>query len=120
MNNRYEKFRTREVISNMEFDKKIQKLHEEKSRIKPLKQGELTHKDELESAGRLSYFTEVFEGISLEEQKIEVEGFPNPTESLFFQKGREIAGRLVRNNVATMENYGGFCKVETGKVRNGR
>ena len=32
----------------------------------------------------------------------------------------EIAEKLVRNNIATMENYADFCKVETGIYRNGR
>ena len=84
------------------------------------KKEELPFKDALESAGRLSYFTEVFEGISLADQKIEVEGIVNPKESYFFNNGREIAEKLVRNNIANMENYADFCKVETRKTRNGR
>ena len=61
-----------------------------------------------------------FKGISLADQKIEVEGIVNPKESYFFNKGREIAEKLVRNNIANMENYADFCKVETRKTRNGR
>ena len=54
------------------------------------------------------------------EEAIEVEGIVNPKESYFFNKGREIAEKLVRNNIANMENYADFCKVETKKTRNGR
>ena len=120
MKNKYEKYRTRDLVNDMRFDKKIEKLYEQKSRVKKLTPGELTYKDELESAGRLSYFTEVFEGIPLEEQPIEVKGFGSPINSTFFAKGREMAEKLVRNNIATMENYADFCKVETGVYRNGR
>lgn len=108
------------TVDSMKQEIRLQHLDQIRQRKARAKKEELPFKDALESSGRLSYFTEVFEGISLEEQNIEVEGFPNPTESYFFQKGREIADRLVKNNIATMENYGEFCKVETGKVRNGR
>ncbi len=120
MKNKYEKYRTRDLVNDMNFDKRIEKLYEHKNRLKKPAPGELTYKDELESAGRLSYFTEVFEGVPLAEQQIEINGFANPKKAYFFNKGREIAERLVKNNVATMENYADFCKVETGIYRNGR
>lgn len=111
---------TEEVFMNLDHEKKLKSMNELRERKDRVKKGELQFKDMLESSGRLSYFTELFEGIPLNEQNIEVEGFPNPTEAYFFKKGREIAEKLVRNNIATIENYGEFCKVETGKIRNGR
>lgn len=120
MKNKYEKYRTRDLVNDMNFDKRIEKLYEQKNRLKKPTPGELICKDELESAVRLSYFTELFEGVPLAEQQIEVKDFANPINSIFFAKGREIAEKLVRNNIATMENYADFCKVETGIYRNGR
>ena len=64
---------------------------------------------ELEIKGRISYFTEVFEGIPLDKQEIEVENVSNPKEAKFFKIGRNIAKRLVDANVANMDNYGEFC-----------
>ena len=120
MKNKYDKYRTRDLVNDMNFDKRIEKLYEQKNRVKKLEPGELTYKDEIESAGRLSYFTEVFEGVPLENQNPEIEGYGDPRKSVIFDKGREIAERLVRNNIANMENYTDFCKVETSKARKGR
>lgn len=108
------------VADSIIMENRLKKLSANKERNAGVKKEELPFKDALESAGRLSYFTEVFEGISLADQKIEVEGIVNPKESFFFNNGREIAEKLVRNNIANMENYADFCKVETRKTRNGR
>ena len=108
------------VADSITMENRLKKLSANRERNAGVKKEELPFKDALESAGRLSYFTEVFKGISLAEQQIEVEGIVNPKESYFFNKGREIAEKLVRNNIATMENYADFCKVETGIYRNGR
>ena len=108
------------VADSIIIENRLKKLAATRERNAGIKKEELSLKDELESAGRLSYFTEVFEGISLEQQQIEVEGIVNPKESYFFNKGREIAEKLVKNNIANMENYADFCKVETRKTRNGR
>ena len=108
------------TVESINQEVKLQHLDQIRQRNAKVKKEELPFKDMLESSGRLSYFTELFEGIPLNEQNIEVEGFPNPTEAYFFKKGREIAEKLVRNNIATIENYGEFCKVETGKIRNWR
>lgn len=109
-----------QVMGALEYEKKLCKMNATRERIAKVPSGEILYKDELESAGRLSYFTEVFEGISLEEQQIEINGFDKPKEAYFFNKGREIAERLAKNNIANMENYADFCKVETGVYRNGR
>lgn len=108
------------AADSIRIEERLKKLAANKDRNLGAKNEELTFKDALESAGRLSYFTELFEGISLEKQKIEVEGIVNPKESYFFNRGRDIAERLVRNNIANMENYADFCKVETSKTRKGR
>ena len=108
------------VADSIIMENRLKKLSANRERNAGIKKEELPFKDALESAGRLSYFTEVFEGISLAEQQIEVKDFANPINSIFFAKGREIAEKLVRNNIATMENYADFCKVETGIYRNGR
>ena len=108
------------VADSIIIENRLKKLSANRERNSGVKKEELPFKDALESAGRLSYFTEVFEGISLVEQQIEVEGIVNPKESYFFNKGREIAEKLVRNNIANMENYADFCKVETKAYRNRR
>ncbi len=108
------------ATDSIRIEERLKKLAANKDRNLGAKNEELTFKDALESAGRLSYFTELFEGISLEEQQIEIEGFINPKEAYFFNKGREIAEKLVRNNIANMENYADFCKVETKAYRNRR
>ncbi len=120
MKPKYQRYRTKEVIGEIAFEEELKELNAHKERTGKLSANELAYKDAIESAGRLSYFTEVFEGTSLEEQQIQVEGYGDPKNSLLFKRGREIAERLVRNNIANMENYADFCKVETGIYRNGR
>lgn len=108
MAKKYETYNTRDVISDMRLEKKLEKLDAQRTRSKiPYK--ELTHREELEIKGRISYFTEVFEGIPLDKQEIEVENVSNPKEAKFFKIGRNIAKRLVDANVANMDNYGEFC-----------
>ena len=62
------------VADSIIMENRLKKLSANKERNAGIKKEELPFKDALESAGRLSYFTEVFEGISLADQKIEVEG----------------------------------------------
>ena len=108
------------VADSIRIEEQLKKLAATRERNARIRKEERPFKDTLESEGRLSYFTEIYGGISLEKQKIEVEGIVNPKESYFFNRGREIAEKLVRNNIANMENYADFCKVETRKTRNGR
>ena len=108
MAKKYEKFGSIEVVNYMRLEEKLEKLDAQRTRSKiPYK--ELAHKEELEIKGRISYFTEVFEGISLDKQEIEVEDIANPKEAKFFVIGRNVAKRLVDSNVANMDNYGEFC-----------
>lgn len=108
------------AADSIRIEEQLKKLAATRERNSECKKKELPFKDALESVGRLSYFTELFEGISLADQQIEVEGIVNPKEAYFFNKGREIAEKLVKNNIANMENYADFCKVQTRKIRNGR
>lgn len=108
MAKKYEKFGSIEVVNDMRLEEKLEKLHAQKTRNK-IPSEELTHREELEIKGRISYFTEVFEGIPLDKQEIEVENVSNPKEAKFFKIGRNIAKRLVDTNVANMDNYGEFC-----------
>ena len=62
------------VADSIIMENRLKKLSANRERNAGIKKEELPFKDALESAGRLSYFTEVFEGISLADQKIEVEG----------------------------------------------
>lgn len=108
MAKKYETYITRDVISDMKLEKKLEKLDAQRTGSKiPYK--ELAHKEELEIKGRISYFTEVFEGIPLDKQEIEVEDIANSKEAKFFVIGRNVAKRLVDSNVANMDNYGEFC-----------
>lgn len=108
------------TLTDMKNEIRLKKLYEQKDKLKKLSDIERQYKSEIENAGRVSYFTEVFEGVPLENQNPEIEGYGDPRKSVIFDKGREIAERLVRNNIANMENYTDFCKVETGVYRNGR
>lgn len=108
------------TLTDMKNEIRLKKLYEQKDKLKKLSDIEKQYKSEIENAGRVSYFTEVFENIPLENQNPEIEGYGDPRTSVIFDKGREIAERLVRNNIANMENYADFCKVETSKTRKGR
>ena len=79
------------VADSIIMENRLKKLSANRERNAGIKKEELPFKDALESAGRLSYFTEVFEGISLADQKIEVEGIVNPKESYFFNKGIAVS-----------------------------
>ncbi len=112
-------FNANRVGSDAKFEKELKRKYEIKNSVS-VDRNEIKYKKILESAGRRSYFTELFEGVPLEEQFIEVEGFDNPKESKIFNNGRVIAKRLVDNGIANMDNYYDFCDGYSARKSKGR
>ena len=112
--------RIKGIIMSEETERRLANMAARKANQVRINESEMPFKEQLEGAGRLSYFQEVFENIPLEAQIIEVPGFPDPKNAEFFKVGRQIAAKLVRNNIANLENYGKYSQVEAKHPRKGR